>query len=203
MPKLVITHAVVDIERWLKGKEERIADFSPHARNVTDHVALDGSNNVAITADIDDVTGAQAMMASPSPEAAAHAESHGVIPPMTVYIEKTAPYPWQRASRGDLFGSETGAISGVSRRRLAHSFNRHSRRGSGPDTSASLGRRARSRRALGQSDPGGRHAFVAERARFSVLSVPFYRRWGAIRPIGLGPAVVPPRRRSASLMSVA
>ncbi len=88
MPKLVLTHAVVDIERWLKGKEERAAAFSPFARNVTDHVALDGSNNVAITADVDDVAGAQAMMASPSPEAAAQAESHGVLPPMTVYIEK-------------------------------------------------------------------------------------------------------------------
>jgi hypothetical protein len=36
MPRLVITHAVADIERWLKGKEERVADFSPYARNVKD-----------------------------------------------------------------------------------------------------------------------------------------------------------------------
>ena len=55
---------------------------------MTDHVAADGSNNVAITADIHDMAGAQAMMASPSPEAAAQAESHGVLQPMTVYIEK-------------------------------------------------------------------------------------------------------------------
>jgi hypothetical protein len=88
MPKLVITHQVVEIERWLKGKEERVAAFSPLARNVTDHVALDGSNNVAITADIDDIAGVQAMMASPSPEAATQAETHGVLSPMTVYIEK-------------------------------------------------------------------------------------------------------------------
>jgi hypothetical protein len=55
---------------------------------VTDHVAADGSNNVALTADIHDMAGAQAMMASPSPEAAAQAESHGVLPPVTTYIEK-------------------------------------------------------------------------------------------------------------------
>jgi hypothetical protein len=88
VPKLVITHAVVDVERWLKGKEERAAAIAPFASDVTDHVALDGSNNVAITADIHDMAGAQAMMASPSPEAAAQAESHGVIQPLTVYIEK-------------------------------------------------------------------------------------------------------------------
>lgn len=70
------------------GKAERAAAIGPFATNVTDHVAADGSNNVAITADIHDMAGAQAMMASPSPEAAAHPESHGVVEPMTVYIEK-------------------------------------------------------------------------------------------------------------------
>ena len=88
MPKVVITHAVKDVDTWLKGKEERATMFGQFATNVTDHVAMDGSNNVAITADIHDMAGAQAMMASPSPEAAAQAESHGVLQPMTVYIEK-------------------------------------------------------------------------------------------------------------------
>jgi hypothetical protein len=87
MPKLVITHAVVDVERWLKGKAERVADFAP-ARNVTDLVALDGSNNVAVLSEVDDVQSVLAMMAAPSAEAAAHAESHGVVPPFTVYVEK-------------------------------------------------------------------------------------------------------------------
>jgi hypothetical protein len=88
MPKIVITHAVVDIERWLKGKAERAAVISAFATNVTDHVAMDGSNNIAVTADVHDMAGAQAMMASPSPEDAALEEKHGVIQPLTVYIEK-------------------------------------------------------------------------------------------------------------------
>ena len=88
MPKMVITHPVVDLERWLKGKDERVVGFAPYATNVTDHVAADGSNNVAVTADIHDMAGLQALMASPSPEAAAQEESHGVLPPMTAYIEK-------------------------------------------------------------------------------------------------------------------
>jgi hypothetical protein len=88
MPKMVVTHAVVDIERWLQGKAERAALIGPFATDVTDHVAADGSNNIAITADIHDMAGVQALMASPSPEDAAAEERHGVIQPMTVYIEK-------------------------------------------------------------------------------------------------------------------
>ncbi len=88
MPKMVITHAVVEIDRWLKGKAERVEIISKYATNVTDHVAADGSNNVAITADIHDMAGLQELMASPSPEDTAAQERHGVIQPITAYIEK-------------------------------------------------------------------------------------------------------------------
>ncbi len=88
MPKIVMTHAVVDVERWLKGKAERAAVVSRYATEVTDYVAMDGSNTIAVTALVHDLAGAQAMMASPSPEDAAAMERHGVIPPLTVYIEK-------------------------------------------------------------------------------------------------------------------
>ena len=74
MPKIVITHAVKDVDTWLKGKAERVAVFSPFASNVTDYVAMDGSKNVAVTADIHDMAGAQAIMSSPSPEQAAAGE---------------------------------------------------------------------------------------------------------------------------------
>jgi hypothetical protein len=88
VPKLVVTHPVVDIERWLKGKAERVESLAPYATNVTDHVAVDGSNNVALTADIHDMAGLQALMVSPPPWAVALDESHGVLPPTTAYIEK-------------------------------------------------------------------------------------------------------------------
>jgi hypothetical protein len=88
MPRIVITHAVVDIERWLAGKAERAATISAYATEVTDYVAMDGSNNIAVTADIHDLAGAQAMMASPSPDEAAAMERHGVLPPITAYIER-------------------------------------------------------------------------------------------------------------------
>ena len=88
MPKMVATHAVVEIERWLQGKDERVAVIGKYATNVTDHVAADGSNNIAVTADVHDLAGLQALMASPSPEDAAAEERHGVIQPITVYFEK-------------------------------------------------------------------------------------------------------------------
>jgi len=88
MAKMVITHAVVDIDRWLQGKAERVEIISKYATNVTDHVAADGSSNVAITADIHDMAGLQELMASPSPEDTAAEERHGVIQPITAYLEK-------------------------------------------------------------------------------------------------------------------
>lgn len=87
MPRMVITHAVVDVDRWLEGKAERAAAIGAAGTNVTDYVAADGSNNIAVTVDIHDMDGAQALIASPPPEVAAQMEAHGVIPPLTAYVE--------------------------------------------------------------------------------------------------------------------
>jgi len=88
MPKVVLTHKVVEIERWLKGKEERAAAFAPYATDVTDYVAMDGSNEIAVTADIHDMEGAQAMLANPPAEVTAQMDSHGVVPPIVAYVER-------------------------------------------------------------------------------------------------------------------
>jgi hypothetical protein len=88
MPKMIATHSVVDIDRWLDGQAERAAGIGKYATDVTDYVAVDGRNNVAITADVHDLAGLQALMTSPSPEDVAEEERHGVIQPITAYIEK-------------------------------------------------------------------------------------------------------------------
>lgn len=88
MPKVVFTHKVIDIERWLMGKEERTAAFAPYGTDIRDYVAMDGSNEIAVTVDIHDMDGAQAMLASPPPIVAGQMESHGVLPPISAYIEK-------------------------------------------------------------------------------------------------------------------
>ena len=88
MPKVVITHTVVDVERWLQGKAERAAAIeSGSGTNVTDYIAQDGSNNIAVTADVSDLDAIKAMLTSPAPEILARMEDHGVVPPITTYIE--------------------------------------------------------------------------------------------------------------------
>jgi hypothetical protein len=87
MPRLVVTHAVEDVERWLKGKSERAAAIGAVGTNVTDYVALDGSNKIAITADIHDLDAAKQLFASPPPDVAATMQKHGVVPPITAYVE--------------------------------------------------------------------------------------------------------------------
>lgn len=88
MPRVVLTHAVVDIDRWLKGKAERAeAIESGSGSNVVDYVAHDGSNNIAVSADVGDLAAMQAMLASPPPEMLARMEEHGVVPPITAYVE--------------------------------------------------------------------------------------------------------------------
>ncbi len=88
MPKIVITHAVTDVENWLKFHAERVAQLSPFATNVTDHVAVDGSRNVALTMDVHDMAGMQSVLTSPPPELAAAMDRHGVIPPIMAHVEK-------------------------------------------------------------------------------------------------------------------
>jgi hypothetical protein len=88
MPRVVATHAVEDVQRWLDGKAGRAAAIeSGSGSNVTDYVAQDGSNNIAVSADVSDLGALAAMLASPSPEIAEAMHESGVIPPVTLYIE--------------------------------------------------------------------------------------------------------------------
>ena len=88
MPKVVITHAVQDIDRWLQGKAERAAAIESLAgRHVTDFVAQDGSNNIAVSADLADLDAMKSMLAAPPADVVALMEAHGVVQPLTVYIE--------------------------------------------------------------------------------------------------------------------
>ncbi len=87
MPRIIITHAIHDVDRWLGGKDERAAAM-PGATGVTDLVAMDGSKQAAVTFETDDVDALKAMLESMPPEVAAQAESHGVIPPFTVYVQR-------------------------------------------------------------------------------------------------------------------
>jgi len=89
VPRLVITHGVVDVDRWLSFSQERAGNVaSMGGRNVVDLVAQDGSNVVVVSADVDDVAALLAGLASPPPELAEVMERHGVVMPMTIFVEK-------------------------------------------------------------------------------------------------------------------
>ena len=88
MPKIVVTAAVKDVEAWLKFKPQLIAHLSAVASDGTSYVAADGSNRVASTWDVSDMDAFQAAQTASSPEMAAEMERNGMIPPVTVYIEK-------------------------------------------------------------------------------------------------------------------
>ena len=89
MPKMIITHNVVDVDTWLSFKEERAGAIAAMGgSNVVDHVAQDGSNAVALAVNVEDVAAVLAGLASPPLELHAAMERHGVLPPLTVYIEK-------------------------------------------------------------------------------------------------------------------
>lgn len=89
MAKIVVTHGVADVDTWLGFKAERAEAIGTlGGSNVVDHVAQDGSNTVAVGADVSDVDGMVAALSSPPPEMAAIMETHGVRPPLTVYVER-------------------------------------------------------------------------------------------------------------------
>ena len=86
---VVLTHAVEDVERWLGFKSERATVIGAMgATNVVDHVAADGSKNVAVSMDVADIGPLQAALASPPPELADGMRRHGVIPPVIAHVEK-------------------------------------------------------------------------------------------------------------------
>ena len=89
MPKMVITHGVADVETWLSFKAERVESIAAiGGRNAVDLPAQDGSKAVAVMADVDDPAAVMAALASPPAEVSAAMERHGVLPPLTIYIEK-------------------------------------------------------------------------------------------------------------------
>ena len=89
MTHVVLTHAVEDVERWLSFKGERAEVIGAMgATNVVDHVAADGSKNVAVSMDVADIGPLQAALASPPPELADGMQRHGVIAPVIAHVEK-------------------------------------------------------------------------------------------------------------------
>jgi hypothetical protein len=88
MPKLVATHDVKDVDHWVSKHDERVEIFSGFATNIVSYVAADGSNRVALSADITDMAAMAAYMQSP--KAAEGMEAHGVSSQPVMHLEAPA-----------------------------------------------------------------------------------------------------------------
>ena len=89
MSKMVVIHDVADIDKWLEFKDERASAIGMvGGTNVVDHVAQDGASTVAVSADVSDMDVMIAALSSPPPEMLEIMQRHGVIPPLTVYVER-------------------------------------------------------------------------------------------------------------------
>ena len=87
MPKVIFTHAVKNLDHWAGRHAERVTAFAAWGTNVVDHLSADGTNNVAVSVDVHDLAAMQQALASP--EIGAAKQSHGVIDPVSMYVEKT------------------------------------------------------------------------------------------------------------------
>ena len=85
MPKIVATHEVEDVKHWASKGDERVEIIGPFATEIVSYVAADGSNKVAVSANVHDMEGLMAFMQTP--EAAAAMESHGVMQPVVFHLE--------------------------------------------------------------------------------------------------------------------
>jgi len=84
MPRVVMTHAVTDVEAWASYKAERAAFFEDFASDIVDYLPTDGGTTIAVSANVHDMDGLLAALETP--EAKALEESHGLIEPISSYV---------------------------------------------------------------------------------------------------------------------
>lgn len=87
MPKVVFTHAVTDPALWASKHSERVEAFASWGSNVVEYLSADGSNNVALSVDVHDLSTMQTALGTPEIDAAKRA--HGVLEPVIMHIEKS------------------------------------------------------------------------------------------------------------------
>lgn len=85
MPRVVITHSVKDVKLWASKGDERAQGVAPFATELVDYVAADGSNKVAVSANVHDMDAMMAFMQTP--ESAANMDAHGVLQPIVIHVE--------------------------------------------------------------------------------------------------------------------
>ena len=90
MSRVVVTHAVEDVQRWLNGKAARAAAIESGSGSdpaPTTSPRTGATTSPSLAENVSDLAAMGAMLSSPSPEVMAAMQEHGVVPPFTVYIE--------------------------------------------------------------------------------------------------------------------
>ena len=85
MPKMVVTHAVKDVDQWVATHAKATKFFAPYATDVVFYTIPEGGNNVAVSLNVHDMDGLMAAIQTPE-----HNELHdegGIIdPPHGMYF---------------------------------------------------------------------------------------------------------------------
>ena len=87
MTRMIVTHAVKDVDQWLACRARTLAAFAPYATDIFFCTIPEGGNNVAISLNVHDMDGLMAL--SQSPEHQAFTDEAGIIhePPPVMYFE--------------------------------------------------------------------------------------------------------------------
>jgi hypothetical protein len=86
MARMIVTHAVKDLDRWLANRARFATAFAPYATDFCLYTMPEGGNNVAVSMTVHDMEGMMAMTQTPQHQAMT--EEAGIIhPPRAVYFE--------------------------------------------------------------------------------------------------------------------
>lgn len=89
MARMIVTHAVKNVEQWLAYRAQVREAFAPYATDIFFCTIPEGGNNVAIALNVHDMEGMMAMTQTPKHQALT--EEAGVIhPPHAMYIEASS-----------------------------------------------------------------------------------------------------------------
>ena len=86
MTRMIVTHAVKDVDQWLACRDKASKAFAPYATDIYFFTIPEGGNNVAVALNVHDMEGLMALSNSPGHQA--FTEEAGVLhPPHGMYME--------------------------------------------------------------------------------------------------------------------
>ena len=84
MPTVVIRHKVGNIDRWLKGHQDRVEIFSKFSSGFQTLQDTNDPNSVVLIAEVFDMDAMQAVLSNPDIIQKIAKEKHTVLEPITV-----------------------------------------------------------------------------------------------------------------------